>query len=477
MDSPRRATGSYREARSRALEARAHRPALPEELAELVARLRRYNETAAIRECLSWLPPLERIRIPLLLFFAAQLGFLNQPEQALGFLDEARRADPDFPPTLAARGQALIWLGRFAEAEKELTRCIHRAPELAQPHWLLARLRRWSTGEHHLQRLRAEFARPGRSADDLAMLGYALHKELDDLEQHGEAWEALAAACRARRSRIEFDAGEARALFEGLMALPPLPPADDQPPVPVPVFIVGMHRSGTTLLEQLLAGHSQVAAMGELYDFTAQLRAAADHHCRGALDATIVSRAPGFDYAAIGRGYLASIAWRSGGRPFCVDKLPSNFLNLAFIGAALPRARVLHVVRDPVDTCFSALREYFSADACPFSYDQRELAGYYRLYQRLMAHWHECLPGRILDVSYESLVDDTEMTLRRVASHCGFDYEPAMLQTAASARGVATASAVQVRGTRERRSALWRPYEASLQPLLQGLAMPRATSG
>ncbi|TAK56486.1 MAG: sulfotransferase, partial [Gammaproteobacteria bacterium] len=153
------------------------------------------------------------------------------------------------------------------------------------------------------------------------------------------------------------------------------------------------------------------------------------------------------------------------------------FLNLAFIGAALPRARVLHVVRDPVDTCFSALREYFSADACPFSYDQRELAGYYRLYQRLMAHWHERLPGRILDVGYESLVDEPEMTLRRVASHCGFEFEPAMLQTTASARGVATASAVQVRGARERRSALWRPYEASLQPLLQGLAMPQAAGG
>ena len=471
--------GSYREARHRALEAHARRPASPEEIADLIRRLRRFNESAAIRECLNRLPPLDQISIPLLLFFAAQLGLLNQPAEALRLLDEARRGDPDYPPTLAARGQVLTWLGGFDEAERELVRCIQHAPELAQPHWLLARLRTWSADENHVERLRAELARPGRSAGDLALLGCALHKELDDLGRFDEAWEALASACAAQRSRVDYDPQVARMLIDRLVALPSLAAAaEGEMTAVVPIFVVGMHRSGTTLLEQLLAGHSEVCAMGERYDFAAQLRWAADHHCRGALDATIVERAPGFDFAAIGRGYLESVAWRIAGKRFCVDKLPSNFLNLAFIFAALPQARVLHMVRDPVETCFSGLRELFS-DACPYSYNQQELADYFGLYRRLMAHWHERFPGRILDVPYEALVGETEDSLRRIAAHCGFAFEAPMLNPASLTRGVATASAVEVRGAVEPRAAArWKPYATQLQPLLQALArQDRAASG
>jgi tetratricopeptide (TPR) repeat protein len=477
-DQPPRVAGSYREGRQRALEAHARRPADPGEIAALVAQLRRYNESAAIRECLARLPALEQLSIPQLLFFATQLGFLNQPAEALRFLDEARRGDPDYPPTLASRGQALIWLGRFDEAERELVRCIQRAPQLAQPHWSLAQLRTWSAGENHVERLRAQLARPGRSAGDVALLGYALHKELDDLGRFDEAWDALATACAAQRSRLDYDPQETRLLFDRLLALPPLPAAAAREVTTfVPTFIVGMHRSGTTLLEQLLAGHSQFRAMGELYDFTAQLRWAADHHCRGPLDAAIVERAPGFDFAAIGRGYRESVAWRVADRRYCVDKLPSNFLNLAFIFAALPHARVLHMVRDPAETCFSNLRELFS-DACPYSYDQQELAGYFGLYRRLMAHWHERFPGRILDVPCESLVSDTEATLRRVAVHCGTAFEATMLDTASQTRAVATASAVRVRGAvAPRPAARWKPYAAQLQPLLQALARQEGAGG
>jgi tetratricopeptide (TPR) repeat protein len=473
-----RATVPYREGRRRVLADHARRPVLTRDIADLVGRLRRYNESGAIRDCIARLPPLEQIDIPNLLFFASQLGYLNQPGEALRFLDEARRGDPDYPPTLAARGQALTWLGRFGEAEEELVRCIEISPQLAQPHWQLSRLRTWTAEEEHIDRLRAEIARPGRNTADLALLHYALHKELDDLGLYGEAWDALVAACAAQRSRLQFDLRAAYDMFQGLMKLPRIPavPARTEPGV-VPVFIVGMHRSGTTLLEQLLSGHPQVQSMGELYDFTAQLRWAADHHCRGPLDAAIVERAPGFDYAAIGQGYRESIAWRTGGKPFCVDKLPSNFLNLPFIFAALPEARVLHMVRDPVETCFSNLRELFS-DACPYSYDQQELAIYCRMYLRLMEHFQERFAGRFLDVSYDSLVGDTENTLRRVTAHCGIAFDPVMLDPASRAKGVATASAVQVRGAvAPRGTARWKPYAVQLQPMLEGIARQDAAWG
>jgi hypothetical protein len=230
-----------------------------------------------------------------------------------------------------------------------------------------------------------------------------------------------------------------------------------------------MHRSGTTLLEQLLDGHGDVKGVGELYDFTSQMRYATDHHCRGVIDATVVERAGSVDFEAVGRGYLEKMEWRLGGERHFTDKLPSNFLNVGFICRALPQAKILHMVRDPVETCFSNLRELFS-DANPYSYDQIELADYYKQYRRLMAHWHQACPGRILDVDYAELTRDPETVMRRVAAFCGLEYEAGMLDIAARKRGVATASAVQVRqGIVARESPKWAPYETYLQPLIQAL--------
>ena len=210
------------------------------------------------------------------------------------------------------------------------------------------------------------------------------------------------------------------------------------------------------------------------------MREATDHHCRGVIDRELVRRSAGLDFAAIGRGYLDGVAWRSEGRRFVVDKLPSNFLNLGFILTALPQARVLHMVRDPMETCFSNLRELFS-DANPYSYDQLELAEYYGQYRRLMAHWHARFPGRIHDVRYEDLVGDSEATMRAVAGYCGLEFEPGMLQPGEGGSAVATASAVQVRGgIRRRQVPKWQPYASQLAPMaerLQELGLREAPAG
>ncbi|HEY4559272.1 MAG TPA: sulfotransferase, partial [Lysobacter sp.] len=143
-----------------------------------------------------------------------------------------------------------------------------------------------------------------------------------------------------------------------------------------------------------------------------------------------------------------------------------------YIARALPQAKILHMVRDPVETCFSNLRELFS-DANAYSYDLGELAHYHGQYRRLMAHWHATLPGRILDVDYARLTRDPEPVLREVAAFCGFDFDPAMLDTRAARRGVATASAVQVRqGIQKREVPKWAPYATQLQPLIDALRTP-----
>lgn len=462
--------GRYRNARTAALMAYTLRPAAVDTRQQLAARLRTINEAGLLQELIRGSGPLDRIPIPLLLTYAAQLSYLNMQEAALPYLDEARRADPRYPPTLLSRGQVLTYLGRIDEAAAEFERCIAIAPEIGQAHWFLAHVRKATTGSNHVARLRAQLARPGLPVQEVASLAFALHKELDDLGEYDAAWQALEQACKAKRAGLRYDAADSARLIDALVEMPTgetaLPPSGSRS---TPVFIVGMHRSGTTLLEQLLDGSQEVRGVGELYDFTSAMRYATDHHCRGVIDADIVRRSTGIDLGAVGRRYLDGMAWRLGGERFFTDKLPSNFLNIGFICQALPGARILHMARDPMETCFSNLRELFS-DANPYSYDQRELAGFFVQYRRLMAHWHARFPDRIFDVEYAELTRAPEATMRRVAAFCGLDYVPAMSDPRNSGRAVATASAVQVRqGVVRQETPKWVAYARHLRPLSDAL--------
>jgi hypothetical protein len=206
-----------------------------------------------------------------------------------------------------------------------------------------------------------------------------------------------------------------------------------------------------------------------LNDFVAAMRYVTDQHGKAVLDRSIVQQAGAIDFRAVGRRYMDGLAWRLGEERFFTDKQPANFLNAGFICQALPGAKILHMVRDPVETCFSNLRELFSG-INEYSYDQRELADYFLQYRRLMAHWHATFPGRILDVSYSALTRDPETTMREVSAHCGIGYVAGMSDPRSSRRVVSTASSVQVRETIVRRDTpKWAPYAGHLQPLVRAL--------
>lgn len=462
--------GHYRDARGYILQASRARPRDQDTAREVLARLRTFNEAEELRRYVALLGPIDHMPIPLLVASAAQYSYLNDQAGALRLLDEAKRGDPDYPPTLLSRGQVLMYLGRFEEARADLARVLRRAPQLVQPYWLLAHMGKRTPEDNHVEALRGLLARPGLRDAEAAQLANALHKELDDLGEFEDAWRALEQACKAKRATLSYAADDSRALVDALAAAPvgrPHPVAEGEPPVPV--FIVGMHRSGTTLLEQLLDGSPQVHGVGELYDFTSAMRYATDHHCKGVIDRTIVDRSTAVDFAEVGRRYLEGMRWRLGGERFFTDKLPSNFLNIGFICQALPQAKILHMVRDPLETCFSNLRELFS-EANPYSYDQRELADYFLQYRRLMAHWHAAYPGRILDVEYAELTRDPEAAMRKVAAFCGIEYIEAMSDPRSSTRAVSTASAVQVRDRVVRRDVpKWAPYATHLRPLVEAL--------
>lgn len=461
--------GNYRSARDIALRASRHGPPSLEVARDVMARLRTFNEVEALSAYVARMGPASRLPIPLLLAAASQFGSLNEQTRALAMLDEARRGDPEYPATLIARGHVLMYLGRLGEAESELRQAMARAPEVAQSYWLLAQVAVAKPGDSRVDQIRRLLARSPPPAD-AALLGFALHKELDDLGDHAGAWQALEQACAVKRGGLRYCKEDSRILTEALIGMrltaPPMAPTQH---ARAPIFIVGMHRSGTTLLEQLLDAHPRVRGIGEMYDFTSAMRYATGHHCQGVIDPVIVEGAPRADLAQAGQRYLDGLAWRLGEQTHFTDKLPSNFLNLGFICHALPQAKVLHMVRDPVETCFSNLRELFS-NANPYSYDQDELADYFVQYRRLMAHWHQLYPGRILDVDYARLTADPASAMRQVAAFCGLEYLDAMRSTASSKRPVATASAVQVRGDVVRRERpKWQPYAEWLQPMMRRL--------
>jgi hypothetical protein len=234
-----------------------------------------------------------------------------------------------------------------------------------------------------------------------------------------------------------------------------------------PIFIVGMPRSGTTLMEQIVSAHPAVSAAGERYDLSTIACGLGD----GALGFPDNAAAMnGEAFHAAGVAYLQAIAQSGRAAMRVTDKMPWNFKFLGLIAAALPQARIIHMVRDPVDTCLSCFSKYFPRNQ-EFSYDLGELGRYYRAYAGLMDHWRAVLPpGSMIEVRYEDLIADLETQVRRVLDHCGLPWAPSCLAFDKSARPVRTASAIQVRQPLYGTAAdHWRPYRPLVRPLLDAL--------
>lgn len=390
------------------------------------------------------------------------------------WIDHAVRTDPMHAPAQYLRGVVAMFRGDMPQARFALSACLAIAPDFAQAHWVLSTLLDdiGASDADVPTRIRASLARTQPGSVNEAYLQFALHNASHALGRHEEAWDALERGCELRRAQMPHDPRATEALLASLESLytpeflaPVVAPVGDY----TPIFIVGMHRSGTTLLERILGGHPLVADGGESYAFTAQLDFAADHKAIGALDATTLLRVAGSDFAAIGAGFLEASRWRARGRPFLTEKLPANLLNAGLIAKALPWAKLIRVVRAPMDTCFSNLRTFFTG-AAAYSHDQAQLAEHFLRCDRLARHLHRAMPGRMLDVAYDDLVGDTEATARRVFDFCGLPFVPEALVVDRASGDVATASTTSVRaGILRNRGGAWKPYARQLQPMRNAL--------
>ncbi len=479
--------GRVRDAVGHALAAYAAREPDPVLMEALCGQLIAVGELEAAVDCAES-PAVSQTLDPAILAGVGKLmSDQSLPGIALPLLRRAGQLGADSPSLSYLTGLSETYAGDLSAAEQEFARCLQADPGFAPAHRMRAKLRRQTMGDNHVDVLHAAIARMPEEAADAPQLYYALFKELDDLGQWDGAWQALETGMRRRRRQIDFDAVAEARLFEHLqldfdavaearlfehlqrpdgIAVGEVRLPDEEP---APIFIVGMPRSGTTLLERILGAHPQVADAGELRDFTMQLRWMCDRIGGPQLDLDLAQRADAVDMAELGRRYLMHTRWHAKGKSFYTDKMPANFVHVGYIARALPQARILHMVRDPMDTCFSNLKELF-ASAYPHSYDQAEMAQHYLRYRRLMAHWHAQYPGRILDVHYDTLVADPQRVAREVLAFCGLPWEPGLVAIEARTGAVATASSVQMREPIHRRFiGQWRQYEARLQPMRRQL--------
>lgn len=464
--------GAHREAHAAILQACAARPPEAPLVYALAQRLRYFHEFERLVSCLS--SPEFAIEAPpeIIAKASVMLSSIGAHAQATALAEAAVKRDPRCAAAQHVLGNYHQFRGDYDVAEICHEASLQADPTLFQNSLMLAGARTQTPERNHVERLQAQLLRAKPRGTGEVYLCFALHKELHDLGRHDEAWAALDRGCQAKRRQLNYQSQQSAQLVSGLISTCTsgfVSAASGVQQLTTPIFIVGMHRSGTTLLERMLSGHSQIADAGETSAFHAELELAIDTAAPAGPDAAFVQRVAAADFDAVARGYAERARWLSRGKPFFTEKLPQNFLNVGLIAKALPQARFLHLVRDPMDTCFSNLRTLFSGAAL-YSYEQSELGQFYLQYQRMMAHWRRALPGRVLDIDYDELVSDPAAVAARVAAHCGVEFETGMIDIGRSSGSVATPSATLARqGFRRDRGRAWAPYEQYLEPLRTAL--------
>ena len=392
-----------------------------------------------------------------------------RPEKARQSFERALSIKPNSPRVALSLGHVLKTIGERQACEQAYRQALELAPDLGEAWWSLADLKTYAFSDDEVRRMEAGVARSNGDLAQRAAFRFALGKALEDRGNWDGAFQHYLAGNAAKHQADPFDSAaltERRRRIAAICTRAFL--AARTPPdaaLVKPIFVVGLPRAGSTLIEQILASHSAVQGTMELpqmQNYTKELEAK-----RGYPEA--LQKMSPADFQALGERYLRETQPYRGSAQWFIDKMPSNFLHLGLIHAMLPGAIFIDARRHPLDCCCSLFKQNF-ARGQTFSYDLSTLGAYYLDYLRMMDHWQEALPGRVLCVQHETLVDDTAAEVARLLNHCGLPFEEACLRFHETRRAVRTASAEQVRQPINRRGiGSWRRFEAHLAPLRQAL--------
>jgi tetratricopeptide (TPR) repeat protein len=400
-----------------------------------------------------------------------------------GHLDDAEKAfrrtieiDPNFAGGYFNLGFILSEKGQLDDARSAFRKVITLVPDAADAHRQLASITKHSEIDKDVQAMEHLFIKPGLTDAQRMDLSFGLAKAYEDLTDYHKSFEHLQRGNTLKRQGYAYSTDEQKTYFASIIeswsssTFENFTGAGYQGnPDEIPIFILGMPRSGTTLVEQILASHPNVHGAGELPNLSSiasnAFGSVSDHGY-----GKNVSAADQKQFADIGGAYIQSLRALSENSRFITDKMPHNFLHIGLIKLALPNAKIIHCKRSPMDNCLSIYKTYFPGNVHEYSCDLTELGEYYLMYQDLMEHWHKTLPGCIYDIQYEELVADQETQSRALIDHCGLDWNDACLEFYKTKRAVRTASVTQVRIPIYNSSiALWKRYEEELAPLLATL--------
>jgi tetratricopeptide (TPR) repeat protein len=402
---------------------------------------------------------------------------LGDHERAVDLYRELLQETPEDAELHLSIAHALKTVGRRQEAIASYHRATACRPHFGDAYWSLANLKTYRFTDAEIARMRAAEASPNIQPVDRYHYCFAQGKALEDRGEYAESFalyergNALKKAeCRYRPEPLERNAHLqasvcTREFFTARQGV--------GCPDRSPIFVVGLPRSGSTLIEQILASHSQVEGTMELADIPRLVQELQSREPSGA-----TPRYPGMlaeltveDCLRLGEKYLSDTRVYRTGKPFFVDKMPNNFRNLGLIHLILPNAKIIDARRDPLACCFSNYKQLF-ASGQEFTYSIDDITRYYRMYAELMAHWDDALPGRILRVQHEDLVDDLEANVRRLLQFCELEFEPACLEFHKTERTVHSASSEQVRRPIYREGVdQWRRFEPWLGPMKEALGL------
>ncbi len=392
---------------------------------------------------------------------------------ALDAYERALQLAPRNPAITFNRATVRRFLGQLEAAEEDYDRVISARPDDFEAYLNRSELRKQTPDRNHVAELERLLAGGIAAWRGEVQIRYALAKEYEDLAEYARSWIHLEQGAKLRRRHLRYDIDRDVATVDWIIeAFPESPSASVAGyPSEEPIFIIGLPRSGTTLVERILGSHSTVHPAGELNDFPQALvqAVARSGDSRSMSRRELVAASARTDFDALGREYVARTRPATGRTPHFTDKNPLNYLYCGIIQRALPKARIVHMTRHPMAACYALYKTLFK-DGCPFSYDLHEIGRYYIAYRKLMSHWRATLPGVIHDLGYEQLVLDQAGETRRLLQYCGLQWQDTCLEFHRNPAPATTASAPQVRRPLYDSSmAQWRHYAPQLEGLRRQL--------